>query len=395
MSQTAAQAASKNSKSERPTILRAHAIKKTYVSGRNVLLILKHVDLTLREGEFVAIEGKSGSGKSTLLHILGGLDAADLGELEFAGQKYAANPPGWLQATPFRGIASVPQRKRIIAMAAIIFLIIAALELVRFVVLGNFPGARLAIPIVMGVGVLWAILRKAERPLLAATVLWMLVAMGWASAATLRPFWIGTVLGGVGAFWLGAASGGVLLVLFFIYLAVASYLAERPVCQLRTTSFGFVFQFYHLLPELNVLENTLMPSMVELSWLRYVRQKAVLRARATEILTDLGLKDRLRHRPSELSGGERQRVAIARALMNRPRILLADEPTGNLDVETGQQIMAVLEKLHRERNQTIVMVTHDRSVASQADRVLVLRNGRLERPGESPEPQAAIPLDYT
>jgi ABC-type lipoprotein export system ATPase subunit len=87
-------------------------------------------------------------------------------------------------------------------------------------------------------------------------------------------------------------------------------------------------------------------------------------------------------------------VAIARALMNQPRVLFADEPTGNLDVETGLQIMAVLERLHRERRQTIVMVTHDRSVASKADRVLVLRNGRLERPGDLPDSDKAVALNY-
>jgi putative ABC transport system ATP-binding protein len=97
------------------------------------------------------------------------------------------------------------------------------------------------------------------------------------------------------------------------------------------------------------------------------------------VLTQLGMAHRLKHRPSQLSGGERQRVAIARALMNSPRVLFADEPTGNLDAETGRQIMGVLESLHRQQNQTIVMVTHDRTLARQADRVLVLKDGRLER----------------
>jgi putative ABC transport system ATP-binding protein len=97
-----------------------------------------------------------------------------------------------------------------------------------------------------------------------------------------------------------------------------------------------------------------------------------------ELLKQLGLENRLKHRPRHLSGGERQRVAIARALMNRPRVLFADEPTGNLDADTGRQIMDVLETLHREHGQTMVMVTHDRSLAREADRVLVLRDGKLE-----------------
>jgi lipoprotein-releasing system ATP-binding protein len=130
---------------------------------------------------------------------------------------------------------------------------------------------------------------------------------------------------------------------------------------------------------LNVLENTMLAAMVEYSWLKFRSMKEALRQRAATVLEALGMAHRLKHRPSQLSGGERQRVAIARALMNSPRLLYADEPTGNLDAETGRQIMGVIEKLHKEQGQTIVMVTHDRTVAHQADRTLVLKDGRLER----------------
>jgi lipoprotein-releasing system ATP-binding protein len=147
---------------------------------------------------------------------------------------------------------------------------------------------------------------------------------------------------------------------------------------LRNRQFGFVFQFYYLLPELNVLENTMLAAMVENSWLSFHAKKSELRSRAMDLLKQLGLEERLRHRPQQLSGGERQRVAIARALMNQPRVLFADEPTGNLDFETGRQIMDVLERLHRQANQTMIMVTHDRSLARKADRVLVLKNGVLD-----------------
>jgi ABC-type lipoprotein export system ATPase subunit len=160
-----------------------------------------------------------------------------------------------------------------------------------------------------------------------------------------------------------------------------SKLSAGQKSALRNRQFGFVFQFYHLLPELNVLENTMLASMIEFSWLSFRAQRAPLRARAVDLLTQLGMEQRLRHRPTQLSGGERQRVSIARALMNKPRVLFADEPTGNLDVDTGKQIMGVLEKLHREEKQTIVMVTHDRSLARQADRVLVLKDGVLEPAG--------------
>jgi lipoprotein-releasing system ATP-binding protein len=152
--------------------------------------------------------------------------------------------------------------------------------------------------------------------------------------------------------------------------------ARRAV--LRNTQFGFVFQFYHLLPELNVLENTLLSAMIENSLLGFRAKKAELRTRAKDLLSQMGLEHRLRHRPQQLSGGERQRVAIARALMNKPRLLFADEPTGNLDVDTGRQIMAVLERLHQQSGQTIVMVTHDRSLACKDDRVMVLEGGMLK-----------------
>jgi lipoprotein-releasing system ATP-binding protein len=147
--------------------------------------------------------------------------------------------------------------------------------------------------------------------------------------------------------------------------------------KLRNTQFGFVFQFYHLLPELDVLQNTMLAPMIEHGPFSFAANKKRHRQAATELLESFGLGHRLRHRPSQLSGGERQRVAIARALMNKPRVLFADEPTGNLDAETGRQIMTVLEQLHRDRAQTIVMVTHDRTLARTADRVLVLKDGAL------------------
>lgn len=229
------------------TILKATGVRKTFRMGDSTVQVLKHADVTIRAGEFLAIEGRSGSGKSTLLHILGALDAADDGHIEYENQDIAQ-------------------------------------------------------------------------------------------------------MGG----------------------------AERS--RLRNTQFGFVFQFYHLLPELNVLENAELASMIEHSWFGFRANKRQIQQRAVDILKQLGMDHRLKHRPNQLSGGERQRVAIARALMNQPKVLFADEPTGNLDAETGKQIMAVLETLHRERGQTIVMVTHDRTVAKMADRVLVLKDGKLEKP---------------
>ncbi|MHC4081632.1 MAG: ABC transporter ATP-binding protein [Planctomycetota bacterium] len=144
----------------------------------------------------------------------------------------------------------------------------------------------------------------------------------------------------------------------------------------RNRSIGFVFQFYHLLPELNVLENTLLPALVGLHRWTYYGRIGALREKATGLLDSFGLGHRLRHRPRELSGGERQRVAIARALMNDPKVLLADEPTGNLDESTGAEILDLIAQQHRA-GLTIVMVTHDPAIAERADRVVRLHDGRI------------------
>ncbi|MHC4796219.1 MAG: ABC transporter ATP-binding protein [Planctomycetota bacterium] len=148
--------------------------------------------------------------------------------------------------------------------------------------------------------------------------------------------------------------------------------------RLRNEMFGFVFQFYHLLPELNVLENTLLPCMVGNTVLGWYARRSELREHAIEMLGRMGLGERLRHLPNELSGGERQRAAIARALANRPQVLLADEPTGNLDIATGKEILGVLKTLNGE-GQTVVMVTHDPQVAASAHRVVSLVDGKIAK----------------
>jgi lipoprotein-releasing system ATP-binding protein len=146
---------------------------------------------------------------------------------------------------------------------------------------------------------------------------------------------------------------------------------------LRNQQVGFVFQFYHLLPELTVLENVLLPAMVKTPFYMALIRHRPQKSEGMQLLTQLGLKDRMHHLPSELSGGEKQRAAIARALINRPALILADEPTGNLDSATGRKILDVFLALHRERKQTILMVTHDPTVAAAADRVVRIADGRL------------------
>jgi lipoprotein-releasing system ATP-binding protein len=147
---------------------------------------------------------------------------------------------------------------------------------------------------------------------------------------------------------------------------------------LRNRTFGFIFQFYHLLPELSALENVLMPHLIRQGLWSYWGERRRLRQEAAALLDRVGLGHRLTHRPAELSGGEMQRAAIARALAGRPAILLADEPTGNLDAGSGQGILELLRDLNRERGLTMIVVTHDPHIAQQADRVVRLAEGRIE-----------------
>ena len=230
------------SMSESPTILEAQNVHKSYRMGATRVVVLKGVDLTVREGEFIAIVGASGSGKSTLLHILGGLDRPDKGVIQFRGRDV------------------------------------------------NRMGAR-------------------------------------------------------------------------------------ELNQYRNETVGFVFQFYHLLDELNVQENVVLPAMISRSVLGWLAVRRKARRRGEQLLEQLGLQKRARHKPYQLSGGERQRAAIGRALMNQPQLLLADEPTGNLDSATGNGILNVLETLNKA-GQTIVLVTHDERVARRAQRIITLVDGR-------------------
>ncbi|MCA9184188.1 MAG: ABC transporter ATP-binding protein [Planctomycetales bacterium] len=154
-------------------------------------------------------------------------------------------------------------------------------------------------------------------------------------------------------------------------------LSPRGRDVLRNRHFGMVFQFYHLLPELSACENVLLPSMIREGVWGYWRRTSEYCRRAEELLELVGLGHRLKHRPKELSGGEMQRVAIARALVAGPRVLLADEPTGNLDRRTGTEIMEILRTLNEQQRLTIVMVTHDLAIAQQAHRTVQLVEGSV------------------
>lgn len=150
-----------------------------------------------------------------------------------------------------------------------------------------------------------------------------------------------------------------------------SHLDDNEISRLRRRNIGFVFQFYNLIPNLNVEENIMLPLLLDNKKMKDYRKQL------DQILEVVGLSDRRRHTPRELSGGQQQRVAIARALIGKPEILFADEPTGNLDSNTGREIMQLLQEINRESGQTIIMVTHSPEAAKSSGRIITVRDGMI------------------
>jgi lipoprotein-releasing system ATP-binding protein len=150
-----------------------------------------------------------------------------------------------------------------------------------------------------------------------------------------------------------------------------STLSDGALAEFRNRQVGFVFQFHHLLPEFTALENVMLPLLIRRE------PMALARARAQSLLAQVGLAERLRHRPGELSGGEQQRVALARALVGEPAVLLADEPTGNLDSKTGEEVFELLRQINRERRLTSLLVTHNEALAGRTNRILRMLDGRM------------------
>lgn len=159
---------------------------------------------------------------------------------------------------------------------------------------------------------------------------------------------------------------------YYLDSLLVSELHDDDLAIVRNQKIGFVFQKYNLLPRIDAIENVALP-------LRYSENTSNMRQRAEAALQSVGLGDRMRHKPNELSGGQQQRVAIARALVNEPAILLADEPTGNLDSQSGKEVMELLLKLNQQRDTTIVLVTHDPTVAVQAQRTVQLFDGLIKK----------------
>ena len=149
---------------------------------------------------------------------------------------------------------------------------------------------------------------------------------------------------------------------------------EKEKNLIKNEKIGFIFQFHYLLPEFTALENIMIPAL-----LKNYSEKDKIKQNAMELLRTVGLENRSQHKPSELSGGEKQRVAIARALINSPKLILADEPTGNLDEETSETIHELLRKINRERNQTIIVATHSKELAKISGKSLYLKKGKIEK----------------
>jgi lipoprotein-releasing system ATP-binding protein len=148
-------------------------------------------------------------------------------------------------------------------------------------------------------------------------------------------------------------------------------LSEQAQAEFRNRRIGFVFQFHHLLPEFTALENACMPALIQR------RQPGEIEGEAVAILKEVGLADRLHHKPGELSGGEQQRVAVARALLQKPDLVLADEPTGNLDTHTGDALFGLMRELNKARGTTFVIVTHNDKLSAQADRIVHMQDGQI------------------
>ena len=154
-------------------------------------------------------------------------------------------------------------------------------------------------------------------------------------------------------------------------------LDRNSLASFRNKTVGFVFQLHHLMPEFTALENVMMPGLIRLSHQSNGGSSTDIQKKAGDILGQLGLKDRIKHRPGELSGGEQQRVAVARALLLDPRVVLADEPTGNLDTATGEELFKIFLDLNKQKGITFIIVTHNESLSSRCSRILRMRDGYL------------------
>lgn len=360
------------------------------IEGKNIhkrydtVEVLKGVDIEIKKGEVVSIVGPSGSGKSTLLHILGTLDKADQGYVEMNGVRIEnladpdIQPASWqkrlvnyLADSAIIGgigwLCFIPFRDRVAAMnnpwayAGAILLIVLPVLLVYYSLweglTGRTPGKYLT-------GTRVYMQESSAKPRFVTGVLRTL--------CRFIPFEVFSFFSGRPAGWHDSLPDTLVADSRFAYRKrAAGALSSKQLSLFRNRHIGFVFQFHHLLPEFTALENVCIPG-----WLAG-RSRNEVKAEAVRLLDMLGLSHRMDNKPNQLSGGEQQRVAVARALINKPEIVFADEPTGNLDSANAQELHHIFFDLRTRFQQTFLIVTHNEELAKLSDRVLYMKDGKI------------------
>ena len=359
------------------------------IKGRNIFKrygtveVLKGVDIEIQKGEVAAIVGPSGSGKSTLLHILGTLDKADTGYVEMNGVKVEnlvnkeIRPVAWwVRAVNFiidsaivrilAGIGSGFLENRFFTVPPELYfwyavLVISLVSIAYYTIWEGLTG-RTPAKYITQTKVF--VLENALKPDLETAL--------WRSLCRFIPFELFSFFSRHPAGWHDTLPGTIVAQSKFPYRKRSmDTLTAKQLSLFRNKHIGFVFQFHHLLPEFTALENVCIPG-----WLAG-RKKNEVKEDAVRLLQMLGLSHRLENKPNQLSGGEQQRVAVARALINKPDIIFADEPTGNLDSANAEELHRLFFDLRDQFNQTFLIVTHNEELARLSDRVLYMKDGKI------------------
>lgn len=359
------------------------------IRGKNIykkydtIEVLKGVDIEINKGEVASIVGPSGSGKSTLLHILGTLDKADEGWVEMNGVKIENIANKAIQPVPWwiRVFNYLIDRIVIGSLAGSVLLL--AQDFFLSLDPGFFWAYRIGTGLIISLAyyTLWEgltgrtpgkfatgtkvfVQEDSTRPGLVTALL--------RSLCRLIPFEVFSFMSKRPAGWHDYLPGTLVGWNKFPYRRkTPEALSSKQLSFFRNKHIGFVFQFHHLLPEFTALENVCIPG-----WLAG-RKRNEVRKEAIQLLDMLGLSHRMENKPNQLSGGEQQRVAVARALINKPDIVFADEPTGNLDTANAQELHRLFFDLRDRFNQTFLIVTHNEELARLSDRVLYMKDGKI------------------
>jgi len=365
------------------SMLAAKNIQKQY----GQLEILKGIDINIKKGEIISIVGPSGSGKSTLLHILGTLDEADEGNLEIDGVKISSKlkleliPVAWwkrllnlvidwlfcgaiLSSILYFALGYVPDFLENFDAFTLFFSQILSISFLYSFMFESLTGRTLA-KYFTGTKVIME--KDGTRPNFRSCL--------FRSFARFFPFGLFeafSYLNARPAGWHDDITNTLVVDSKVPYQKRSKdFFSGKKLAAFRNKHIGFVFQFHHLLPEFTALENVCIPG-----WIAGGKRKEVV-TRAIELLKILGLADRMENKPQQLSGGEQQRVAVARALINNPSIVMADEPTGNLDSANAKELHQLFIDLRNRYNQTFLIVTHNEELAKMSDRTLIMKDGKM------------------